>query len=152
MGVTYFACPIFCHNDIVAICLGGGIRLGENKNLCDYKGVEDIRIFSEMEINDIVKMLENTFNLLNINEEVSLEKENNRENLRQELFLLKNKLSSREIEVVKLINAGLINKEISAKLNISEKTVKTHITNILRKLKLKNRLQVVIFCKGSIMS
>lgn len=152
MGVTYFACPIFCHKDIVAICIGGGILLEENKDLSDYKVVQDIRMFSEVEIYDIVKMLENIFNLLNINEEVSLQKENNKDNVRQELFFLENKLSLREIEVVKLINTGLINKEISAKLNISEKTVKTHITNILRKLNMRNRLQIVIFCKENIMN
>jgi len=62
-----------------------------------------------------------------------------------------NKLSLREIDVVKLINTGLSNKEISAELNISKKTVKTHITHILRKLKMKDRLQIVIFCKNNIM-
>lgn len=53
------------------------------------------------------------------------------------------------MEVVKLINLGMTNKEICMKLNISEKTVKTHVTNILRKLKMKDRLEVVIFCKSN---
>jgi len=151
MGITYFACPIFCNEDIVAICLGGGIFLEENRDLYDEKVVQDIPRLSEIKLNDIIKMIENIFNLLNINEKESLEKGKNKDDSRQELFFLKNKLSHREIEVVKLINTGLTNKEISSELSISEKTVKTHVTNILRKLNMKDRLQVVIFCKNNIM-
>lgn len=151
MGITYFACPIFCNNDIVAICIGGGICLEENKALFENKATQNISRLSENKLNDIIKMLENTFNLLNINEDMIPEKDNIKYENRKELFFLENKLSLREIEVVHQINAGLSNKEISAELNISEKTVKTHITNILRKLNMKDRLQVVIFCKNNIM-
>ncbi len=55
------------------------------------------------------------------------------------------RLTNREEEVVKLIAQGLNNKEISASLFISEKTVKNHITNILRKLDLRDRVQVAIW-------
>ncbi len=58
----------------------------------------------------------------------------------------------RELQVVRLINFGLSNKEISAELNISEKTVKTHITNILRKLKLKDRLELILYCQNNCVS
>jgi len=77
MGITYFACPIFCDNDIVAICLGGGICLGKNKDLFNDKVVQDIPKLSEIKLNDIIKMLENTFNLLDLNENAIFEKSNN---------------------------------------------------------------------------
>ncbi|MEW6623545.1 MAG: response regulator transcription factor [Bacillota bacterium] len=56
-----------------------------------------------------------------------------------------NELTDREIEVVQLMSRGLSNKEISSALFISEKTVKNHITNILRKLDMRDRVQVAIW-------
>ena len=41
----------------------------------------------------------------------------------------------------------LSNKQIGEKLFISEKTVKTHISNILSKMEMKDRMQLVMFCK-----
>jgi DNA-binding NarL/FixJ family response regulator len=57
----------------------------------------------------------------------------------------KHPLTIREIEVIKLIAEGLTNKEIAQKLFISEKTVKNHITNILRKLGLRDRTQAALW-------
>lgn len=54
-------------------------------------------------------------------------------------------LTAREIEVVSLITEGMSNLEIAQKLSISEKTVKNHVSNILRKLNLTDRTQVAIF-------
>jgi two-component system response regulator DegU len=53
-------------------------------------------------------------------------------------------LSSRELEVLKLIVKGRSNKEIGQDLYISEKTVKNHISNILRKMSLEDRTQAAI--------
>lgn len=50
-------------------------------------------------------------------------------------------LTSRELEVLKIIVAGRSNKEIAADLSISEATVKTHINNILSKLGVADRTQ-----------
>ncbi|NLN63865.1 MAG: response regulator transcription factor [Clostridiaceae bacterium] len=50
-------------------------------------------------------------------------------------------LSSRELEVLELIAKGLLNKEIAKTLFISEKTVKNHISNIFKKLKVSDRTQ-----------
>ncbi|MBI4319749.1 MAG: response regulator transcription factor [Chloroflexi bacterium] len=54
-------------------------------------------------------------------------------------------LSKREMEVLQLAAKGQTNKEIGAGLFVSESTVKYHIKNILGKLHLKNRSQVVAF-------
>ena len=50
-------------------------------------------------------------------------------------------LSIRETEVLKLIAEGLANKQISARLNLSEKTVKNHISRIFSKLNISARTQ-----------
>ena len=54
-------------------------------------------------------------------------------------------LTERELEVLRLIAQGLNNHEIAQKLTISEKTVKTHVSNILGKLHLEDRTQAAIY-------
>jgi two-component system, NarL family, response regulator LiaR len=54
-------------------------------------------------------------------------------------------LSEREMEVLRLIADGLSNTNISERLCISEKTVKSHVSNILSKLQLADRTQAAVF-------
>lgn len=54
------------------------------------------------------------------------------------------KLSDREIEVVNAVIKGLSNKLIARELNISERTVKAHLTSIFEKLGVQDRLKLVI--------
>lgn len=56
-----------------------------------------------------------------------------------------NGLTDREQEVLQLIANGMNNRDIAAKLVISEKTVKTHVSNILSKLNLDDRTQDAIY-------
>ncbi len=53
-------------------------------------------------------------------------------------------LTERELEVFRLIARGLSNSEIGRELYISDTTVKTHITHILMKLNLRDRVQAVV--------
>ena len=53
-------------------------------------------------------------------------------------------MTDREIDVFRLIARGLSNAEISQELHISDTTVKTHITHILQKLDLRDRVQAVV--------
>jgi DNA-binding NarL/FixJ family response regulator len=55
------------------------------------------------------------------------------------------KLSEREKEILQLISQGLSNHEISHKLNISQRTVERHRTNLLEKTGSKNSVQLIIF-------
>jgi two-component system, NarL family, response regulator LiaR len=54
------------------------------------------------------------------------------------------KLTEREVEVLRLIAQGYSNKEIARELIIGEKTVKTHVSNILSKLNLLSRTQAAL--------
>ena len=58
-------------------------------------------------------------------------------------------LSDREIEVLKLIANGKDNALIAAELHISPKTVKNHISNILMKLQIDNRIQAAVYAVRS---
>lgn len=54
-------------------------------------------------------------------------------------------LTQREVEIVSYIACGESNKEIAEKLFISEKTVKNHVSSILRKMSLGDRTQVAVY-------
>ena len=55
------------------------------------------------------------------------------------------KLSNREIQVLKLVSIGMFNKEIGKKLDISERTVKNHMSNIFKKIECIDRTQAAVF-------
>ena len=62
-----------------------------------------------------------------------------------ELPTIEEPLTEREIEVLKLVAKGLSNQDIAEKLVVSERTVGSHVSNILSKLHLANRTQAALF-------
>jgi DNA-binding NarL/FixJ family response regulator len=54
-------------------------------------------------------------------------------------------LTSRELEVLRLVAVGRPNKQIAAELSISERTARTHVSRILRKLRLSSRTQAALW-------
>ncbi len=54
-------------------------------------------------------------------------------------------LTEREIEVLRWVAQGMCNEEIADRLDISERTVRSHMTNILGKLQLTNRTQAALY-------
>jgi len=56
-------------------------------------------------------------------------------------------LTSREVEIVRLVARGLRNKSIADALSISEGTVKTHLHNIYKKLPIDSRLALTLYAR-----
>lgn len=56
-----------------------------------------------------------------------------------------NLLTNRELEVLAQVANGMFNKEIATNLNISERTVKNHISNIFKKIDVSDRTQAAVF-------
>jgi DNA-binding NarL/FixJ family response regulator len=59
---------------------------------------------------------------------------------------LRQQLTSRELEVLKLLARGLTNREIASVFNISTSTVNNHVNNLLTKLEVADRTEAVSFC------
>ena len=56
-----------------------------------------------------------------------------------------NCLTKRELDVLRNLSVGMFNKEIAMKLNISERTVKNHVSNIFKKVGVADRTQAAVF-------
>lgn len=61
---------------------------------------------------------------------------------------LRDRLSGREGQVAELVGLGMANSEIAAQLGVDESTVKTHVGSILRKVGLRDRLQIALWFHG----
>jgi len=59
-------------------------------------------------------------------------------------------LTEREHQILELVAGGLSNKEIGAQLHLTEKTVKHHMTNILQKLQVRNRVEAALLAQRGV--
>jgi DNA-binding NarL/FixJ family response regulator len=59
-------------------------------------------------------------------------------------------LTQREYEIATLVGNGETNKQIARRLDITERTVKAHLTEVFRKLDIADRLKLALIVKGSI--
>lgn len=117
------------HDDVSMVkrLLSAGAKGYLSKNADKYEMIEAITKVQNGEVYIASEIKDRYFNsILRLNEESSEKKE----------------LTSKEIEIIKLISSGMTSKEIGDKLFISPRTVDTHRHNILKKLKIPNSAQL----------
>lgn len=56
-----------------------------------------------------------------------------------------NSLTNRELNILKMVSQGLSNKDLASALNISERTVKNHLSSLFKKINVKDRTQAAVF-------
>jgi DNA-binding NarL/FixJ family response regulator len=83
-----------------------------------------------------------------LNELVVITKEKNK--MEQAITDLLANLTRRECEIATLVGNGESNKQIARRLDITERTVKAHLTEVFRKLEIADRLKLALMVKGSI--
>ncbi len=105
-------------------------------------------MLKDAETDSLIKAIETVYNggsYIHPNLAGELFKEINRQRVSRNIKSGVDALTRREYEVLLLIAEGMSNKDISEHLIISEKTVKNHVSSILRKLELQDRTQAAIF-------
>ena len=90
-------------------------------------------------------LLESMLRLLNVNISLSQNDTSRKTDDNLPAQVRDDRISRRELEIVQLLCKGFSNKQIARQLFISETTVKTHISNILAKLNLHDRMQIVVY-------
>ena len=146
MGITNFCCPILYHQEIICVAHGGGVYVKDGGNFETNKIDASLTVLNPADLNNIINLLEETLRILNIDDNTERVERKRKNELGNSVFL-QNKLSRRELDIANLIVSGKTNKEISETLYISEKTVKSHVSHILTKLELKDRIQFLLFCR-----
>jgi DNA-binding CsgD family transcriptional regulator/ligand-binding sensor protein len=138
MGMSYFCSPVYYQDQLVCVAYGGGTATPEKKGFNLLPNQSDAMLAEENSLQNIISLLFDIFNLINLEQRAGTKAKGGTP---RELYL-QNRLSSREYEVADLLIKGCSNRDIANILFISEKTVKTHVSNILRKLNLKDRRQL----------
>lgn len=103
-------------------------------------------ILKDADASDLINAIRNVSNNQTyIQPVMAAELTNEYTKVKSEAAIPKKKLTARELEVLKILSKGRLNKEIANALFISEKTVKNHVSNIFRKLNVQDRTQAAIF-------
>ena len=145
-GVQAFFCPIKMDDRIVAAFFGGVVRTeaGESERYARFE-------VPLLEMKKLVQIANLAGSMFDITEAVKgveqMQQLDKQESALESKLMARYHLSRREVAVAAHILGGESNKVIAQKLYISEKTVKTHVSNIFRKLQVKDRVQLVLLCK-----
>ena len=144
-GIVCMYVPVYFNNRLTTFAAVGGMTYTDSAIPDNLKSRFHITSYNKEKTQNILRMLESMLRMLNMTVSVATiagmtkQEEMVPEQLREE------RISRREREVIKLLCKGLSNKEIAQQLFINEITVKTHISNILAKLNLHNRMQIIVY-------
>lgn len=147
-GLKYFMCPVFSDGKIVAILHCGGFYENVNQLPDNLREHFQVPVMKPEKVKNVYKLLGTIMEILDGNIAAALSKnEQSKTPQGMEHSLLRERLTTREYEVALLIGEGCSNREIAERLFISEKTVKTHVSNVLCKLDVKDRMQIMLLVR-----
>lgn len=141
-GIACLYVPVFFNKCAIAFAAVGGLAYEGNFIPAGLKERFHIKSYNAKEIQEIMTLLDSMLRLLDMNILLNNSQEQ-KETSPLSLRMRDDHISKREGEIIRLICKGYSNKEIAKRLFISPATVKTHISNILAKLNLRGRMQIV---------
>lgn len=141
MGISSYFCPVFVGDDIAAAFQLGKVNLsGEENEMCRRFYVPQI---SGQKLEELMGLLNCVLSMMR---SVLIPKQQDGATQLQLALMERYGLSGREASIAEEIFENNTNKDIAERLYISEKTVKTHVSSILRKMQVKDRTQVMLVC------
>ena len=141
---NFFNAPVYFNDQLTAFAEIGGLTYDNSTIPDNLKNRFHITSYSKEKTLDILHLLDSMLRLLNVNISLTREDKKKKQDDTMTSRLRDDRISKREHEIVMLLCKGYSNKQISQQLFISETTVKTHISNILAKLSLHDRMQIVV--------
>jgi DNA-binding CsgD family transcriptional regulator len=137
-GTVFLCCPIYYNRKLICAAYAGVTEEQYNQQNEHQNNNENILI-GNTSYKRIWRLLSDIFSM------VDYKGINTSENDECNVFhsMLTNKLSARELQIALLLLKNKSNRTIADEIYISEKTVKTHVSNILRKLSIKERRELI---------
>ncbi|MCI6274830.1 MAG: LuxR C-terminal-related transcriptional regulator [Coriobacteriaceae bacterium] len=142
-GITSFAMPVFFNARLVALWRCDGLVFDDAPHAERLQAKFDLPVITHEELGNATSWLERTCRLLDVHLEPSAGSGGTARTLSPVL-------TPRENEIAVLVCDGLSNSQIAGRLFLSEKTVKTHMSSILAKLNVKNRVQLICECADTL--
>ena len=137
-GVTTFVIPVCFNARLIALWRCDGFVFDDTPHAEQLRAKFDIPVISHDEFEDAVSWLQCVCRLLDIHLDASTGSD-----CSASARVISPVLTPRENEIAILVCDGLSNSQIADRLFLSEKTVKTHMSSILAKLGVKNRVQLI---------
>jgi DNA-binding NarL/FixJ family response regulator len=144
-GIACLYVPVYFNNRLTAFAGIGGLTYENSTIPENLKQRFHITSYNKETTWNILMLLESMLRLLNVNCTVSQKDAAQKQEDALPVNVRDERISRREQEIVQLLCKGYTNKQIARQLFISETTVKTHISNILAKLNLHDRMQIVVY-------
>ena len=141
-GLTCLYVPVYFNHCLTAFLDVGGMTYPNKMIPGSLQERFHITGYRKEKADEIMQLLDSLMRLLNTNVLWKTEKMSKRQNFLP-ASMQEDGISMREYEVIRLLCRGYSNKEIGKKLFIGETTVKTHVSNVLTKLNLKGRMQII---------
>ena len=144
-GIVCLYVPVYFNNRLTAFAAVGGMTYDNSAIPDNLKDRFHIAAYSKEKTQSILRLLESMLRMLNMTVSFSTIASLAQKDEKAPEVLREERISRRQKQVIKLLCKGYSNKEIARRLFINEITVKAHISNVLAKLNLRNRMEIIIY-------